>query len=246
MFEFNEQVVSDWFENHRRSGGKIWAVNFKNYFEKFYLGTNNIPRDLYNSIKKFKESEIKDVIAYSQISSSKEFNHLRFDTYYYQERASHMIWLIHQPEIVYKPNISYSNVNQNLRLIQGGGRLLSLYYNHSNIPVIYYDYGSMPSVILDDMILINSVDELLLSLRIDGNRYNDKAEVLPLSKKLFNDCDDNQYDFLNYACSGALNFTSQSQWQKKSVHYWNVLQECSSVENAVEEITSVQHNIFRD
>lgn len=247
MFEFDRSIAEDWFENHTRNGGKIYTADFRDYYEEHYISkVNNIPIDFYNSIENFMKCNFETVHAYSQLSNDKLSNHLRFDKYYFEERASHMIWLIQEPNIIYKPSISYSHAKQKLRLIQGGGRMLSLYYNKDTIPVLYYDYNDMPHVSLTDMTAIDSADKLLTSFRIDSTDYNDKVEEIELLKNLFNNHDDNQYYFLNFACSGKLNFSAQTQWQDKSVEYWHKLQQFSTVVDAIKEITSGPDNIFRN
>lgn len=227
-----EKRVQEWLTNLKKHGGKVVAVDFTQYYMEHFCDERGRPTALVEAIEEFRNMSPEEVAEYQDI----EFEDAeRFEKYYWAERAVHMIWLLQQEQIVYKPSVAYSELTDDLRLVQGGGRIISLYVKTKEVPVIYFDFPDVDYIEFDDAVELTTAKKLLQSVMVDSStKFDDNISMDVLNNEIYRApgaTSINKYP--NYACSGNLNAVSQITWQSKAVAYKELIDACEDTDSAV-------------
>lgn len=231
----NIDKAEKWVSDVHSDGGVIFSADFTKHYEDNFI-VNGLSEQLRIALNRLRSCDEKTIHEYQQLDTNCERT-LRFGPKYGMlERATHMIYILQIPNILYRPIVRYNHKHKHLRLVNGSARVLNLYHRKNKIPVMYNHYGDSPFIPLENMKVLNTAQEIFSECLINGGEYN---EEFVITRAPIIDIEPEQrFEYLNFCCAGKLNLECQIEWQKNSVDYWNLLRQFSDEIEATIALTS--------
>ena len=229
-----EERIQTWLDNLNAFGGKVLAIDFTKYYLQHFCDDRGRPTALIEAIEELRKLTPEQILEYQELDFNSDE---RFTTHAWAERSIHMIWLLQQEQIVYKPSVTYNANTNDLRILQGGGRVISLYAKTKQVPVIYIQFPDTLPVEFPDAVEVTTASEFLDAVMLNGETYDDLITFDILDNSIYREDDTAvEHKYPNYACSGSLNASSQISWQSKASAYKTLIDEYEDVDSAVKAL----------
>lgn len=227
--------VEKWMTDVHSEGGAIFSADFTKHYEDNFI-VNGLSEQLRIALKNLRNCDEQTIYEFQQLDPNCDHK-LRFGPKYGMlERATHMIYILQIPNILYRPIVRYNHKHEHLRLVNGSARVLNLYHRKGKVPIIYNHYGDSPFIPLENMKVLNTAQEVFSECLIYGGEYNEefgisRAPVVGVEEERY-------FEYLNFSCAGKLNLECQIEWQKNSIDYWNLVRQFSDETEATIALTS--------
>ena len=217
-----QQKLDDWWSEFNDLGGEAYYVDFTDYYADNFC-INGIPRSVLQSIDYIRNMDMKDIQDYAN-----EPNYsIRFNQYNQLERATHILWMIEQPGVIFKPMVTYIEKQKGPRVTFGSARAAAMKMLYNKVPAIYYHLpGNPKNEMLTDEARITDAQQILDYSRNemwDDALAHEIQDIIIINTakirngKDFNNLDKN-YPLLNYAF-GSFHNECVNGWTVNSVVY---------------------------
>lgn len=216
----DQNKLDNWWTEFNDLGGEAYYVDFTDqYTNKFCI--NNVPKSVLQSIDYIRNMSMEDIQTYA---NEPDYS-IRFNQYNQLERATHILWMIEQDGVIFKPMVTYIEKQKGPRVTFGSARAAAMKMFYDKVPAIYYHLpGNPTNSMLTDESRINSAQEILDYSR---NEMWDKALSHEIQDIIIIPTDQIPRDFaylgknyplLNYAF-GSFHNNCVNGWTENSVVY---------------------------